>query len=622
MPLTVLSVSYSAASVRPDTAGGSEQILLLLDKALTEAGHHSVVVAPEGSMVSGTLVAAPELPDLLDDNALPRLQRLHKRTIERALRSYPIDVVHMHGLDFQACLPRTDLPILATIHLPPSWYSLEGLGDVETICVSKSQAESAGGLPFIDNGVDVDAFATRLRKREFALCLARICPEKGLHHAMDAAQLAGIQLLIGGEIYPYPAHQKYFQQEIAPRLKTHTARFLGPLDPARKRRLLSAARCVLVPSLVEETSSLACMEAFASGTPVIAFPSGALKNIVEEGRTGFLVNSVQEMADVIRRAPEIDPEECRRVARERFSSRRMTQAYISRYESMALLPNWQELWDRCPGATPFQSPDWLMSWWTHFGKGERRILLAKENGRLVAVAPLYIHERRVGFIGEWTSDHAGVLCENPEQAARLFRDKGWKLYQSPAESYPAIAIHADWHLPHRFLGNLVRTERQLRSSGVLTYETADANSLHEFLDALFRLHASRWSLKDEPGVLGHPKIWPFHLEVARKFLDRGWLRLHGLRFNGALIAVLYAFSAKGRTFYYQSGFDAAFNRFSPGSLVLKYAIDEAIREGCHTFEFLRGREPYKYKWGATDRMHRSLLLESLTGRKAVEAVKA
>jgi CelD/BcsL family acetyltransferase involved in cellulose biosynthesis len=123
-------------------------------------------------------------------------------------------------------------------------------------------------------------------------------------------------------------------------------------------------------------------------------------------------------------------------------------------------------------------------------------------------------------------------------------------------------------------------------------------------------------------VLGHPAIRPFHFEVAAKFLDRGWLRLHGLRIDGVLIAVLYAFSAKGRTFYYQSGFNADFSRFSPGSLVLKYAIDEAFREGCHTFEFLRGRESYKYKWGATDRMHRSLLLESLAGKEAAEAVKA
>jgi glycosyltransferase involved in cell wall biosynthesis len=112
-------------------------------------------------------------------------------------------------------------------------------------------------------------------------------------------------------------------------------RFIGHVGVARKRRLLAAARCLLVPSMVPETSSLVAMEALACGTPVIAFPAGALAEVVENGRTGFLVNDEKEMADAIAAVDSIDPEERRRAARERFSSARMVQDYFSFYRRLA-----------------------------------------------------------------------------------------------------------------------------------------------------------------------------------------------------------------------------------------------------------------------------------------------
>jgi glycosyltransferase involved in cell wall biosynthesis len=207
-------------------------------------------------------------------------------------------------------------------------------------CVSQSQHETCPPHPAllspIPNGVPVEALAAHHARRRFVMMLGRICPEKGIHVALDAAHRAGVALLIAGAVFPYPEHERYFRDEVQPRLDA-ARRFIGPVDFARKRRLLSAARCILVPSLVEETSSLVAMEALACGTPVVAFPHGALPEIVENGRTGFLVRDIAEMAEAIRAAERIDPLLCRAAARQRFSSETMVARYIERYRSLAAL---------------------------------------------------------------------------------------------------------------------------------------------------------------------------------------------------------------------------------------------------------------------------------------------
>jgi glycosyltransferase involved in cell wall biosynthesis len=338
MRLTVLSVAYPLTPVGPNAVGGSEQILTLLDAALTRAGHRSIVVACEGSEVQGELAATPKWDGAITEEVRSWARTQHRIAIEQTLKKTRVDIVHMHSLDFWGYVPSGATPVLATLHLPPDWYppSVFRLRRRKTYlhCVSEAQArscpKSARLLPPIENGVDIDRLTVPLRKRDFVLALGRICPEKGLHHALEAAAGAGAPLLLGGEVFRYEAHERYFRQEIQPRLDSKR-RFLGPLGFRQKRRLLTEARCLLIPSKVAETSSLVAMEALACGTPVIAFPSGALPDIVEDGKTGFLVNDEREMSAALRAAKFLDPEVCRRTARERFSAERMTGRYIARY---------------------------------------------------------------------------------------------------------------------------------------------------------------------------------------------------------------------------------------------------------------------------------------------------
>ena len=340
MTLAVLSVAYPLAPVGSDATGGAEQILTYLDTALVEAGHHSIVIACEGSQARGTLFPI-RITDWPLDEALAWVYERQVSTIERVLNEYSVDVVHLHGLNFAKCLPPQDVPVLATLHMPVSYYPPESfsLTRPRTFlqCVSASQQRSfpaaAQLLAPIENGVPFIGGQMPLAARKFCLALGRICPEKGFHFAIAAAERARTPLLLGGPVFSFKTYQKYFAEEIAPKCNGFT-RFIGPVKRPRKQRLLSAAKCVLIPSVVAETSSLVAMEAFACGTPVVAFRSGALTEIVEDGRTGFLVDDENQMADAISEVGTLDMHACLEAARNRFSVERMVQQYFELYRTI------------------------------------------------------------------------------------------------------------------------------------------------------------------------------------------------------------------------------------------------------------------------------------------------
>ncbi len=341
MSLCILSVAYPFAAVTPDTSGGAEQVLWLLDRALHRAGHRSMVIARAGSAVHGKLITIPP-PASLDDATMRRGHQRCARMIAEVLARVPVDVVHMHGVDFHAYLPPAGVPVLVTLHLPLSWYPSEALRpqrpDTWLHCVSAAQQTADTRdlhlLPPIENGVDLDGFRRCHVRRRFALMLGRICPEKGVHLAIEAAKRAAVPLVIAGELFAYEAHRCYFESEVRPHLD-RLRRWVGPVGGARKRRLLAAAHCVLIPSLAEETSSLVAREAAAAGTPVVAFARGALRETIEHGRTGFLVDGLDAMAQAIHRCGEIEAEHCRTAAQARFSAEQMAAKYLRRYASLA-----------------------------------------------------------------------------------------------------------------------------------------------------------------------------------------------------------------------------------------------------------------------------------------------
>jgi len=342
MPLTVLSIAYPFAPTGPCAVGGAEQILSELDHALVSAGHISLVVACEGSQAAGTLYSAPMPRELLNDADRLWSRNRFQAAIDRALSSQHVDLIHMHGLNFHEYKLPSNVPVLVTLHLPIAWYLQDVWTkygpNVQFQCVSETQRRTCPpelrNPALVTNGVAQSE--TIAKTGDFAIALGRICPEKNQHAALKAGTLANTRVLLGGSVFPYPDHEQYFREKVEPLLGSESPghAFLGPLLPERKQRLLAQAKCLLHPTLAPETSSLVAMEALAAGTPVIAYHSGALPEIVEDGVTGFLVDSVDEMAAAIRKAHTIDPEVCRSTARRRFSRERMVRHYFDLYRQL------------------------------------------------------------------------------------------------------------------------------------------------------------------------------------------------------------------------------------------------------------------------------------------------
>jgi glycosyltransferase involved in cell wall biosynthesis len=314
----------------------------MIDAALADAGWRSLVVAAEDSRVAGELISVPRARGRLTPKVIEAARNYHRVAIARTLRQRAVDVVHLHGLDFEHYWPSPDVPTLVTLHCPSSWYPPRSLqaDRANTVFNAVSRHQSATLptgcrlLPPIENGVPIAALSARHAKRSFALMLGRIAPDKGVHVGLQAAHDANVPLIVAGQVFSYPEHEAYFASMVAPRLDRRR-RFIGPIGLARKRRLLGAARCLLVCSQADETSSLVAREALAAGTPVVALRRGALASTIEHERTGFLVENPAALAAAIKRTAEIDPDTCRRVAHERFDARRMTQSYMGVYRALA-----------------------------------------------------------------------------------------------------------------------------------------------------------------------------------------------------------------------------------------------------------------------------------------------
>jgi CelD/BcsL family acetyltransferase involved in cellulose biosynthesis len=333
----------------------------------------------------------------------------------------------------------------------------------------------------------------------------------------------------------------------------------------------------------------------------------------------------------------------------------------------ALRPEWERLWGEAPRATPFESPHWLLPWWRHIGRGTlASIALRAPAGELVALAPLYVYveaatgRRHLFPIGMVTTDYLDILikpgwedrvisCVASRLARRaadwdvlefpqlrsgaplleLVEPEGWRREVVEGGPNPVLMLRgsqgdAGPPIPRSMAQNVRTARSRAARAGELAYEMADAQTLPAFFEALVRVHARRWSERGFAGAFDDKCVLASHREAVPLLQAAGLLRLHALRLDGEFIAVLYCLADAApaherRWYYYLGGFDPRFRALSPGTLLIAHAIEQAMAEGATAFDFLRGAETYKYRWGAVDQPTYTLRLWPDTTRSSRRA---
>jgi glycosyltransferase involved in cell wall biosynthesis len=327
--------------IPPSYYGGIELVIDQMARGLAAAGHEVTLFATGDSTCPvPTKWVLPQAEGMRTGMAVPELRQVVHAY--EAVADH--DVVHDHtvmGPFYSERYP--DLPVVTTIHGPFN-EELTDLyrfiaGRVPIVCISNAQRRTARDVSVarvIHHGLDASAFAfgdgSGDADGEYCLFLGRMSPDKGPHRAIEVARKAGIRILLAAKMRE-PSERDYFDAQIAPLLGPDAV-YLGEVPHERKLELLAGARALMFPIRWDEPFGMVMLESMACGTPVLAFPEGAVPEVVEDGRTGFLCEDEAEMVKALGRVGELRREDCRASVEGYFSTKRMVAEHIDLYREL------------------------------------------------------------------------------------------------------------------------------------------------------------------------------------------------------------------------------------------------------------------------------------------------
>jgi glycosyltransferase involved in cell wall biosynthesis len=340
--MRIAQVAPLAESVPPKLYGGTERVVAWLVDELVALGHDVTLFASGDSGTRATLVPAwPKALRLGRPRADPvAAQALLLDCI--AERASDFDVIHVH-IDWLhlPLLSRLEVPFLTTFH---GRLDLPGLPDVVRrfpkapfVSISNNQREplaNANWLGTVYHGLPADSLRPSFEKGTYLAFLGRLTAEKGPEAAIGIANATKIPLHISAKV---PRGERgYFNEVLKPQIDGKQIRSIGEVDDKSKSAFLAGAAALLFPIYWPEPFGLVMIEAMACGTPVIAFRSGSVPEVIDEGITGFIVDGEAEAIEAIGRLNELDRRKVRSQFERRFTSTRMASEYVRLYQCVAV----------------------------------------------------------------------------------------------------------------------------------------------------------------------------------------------------------------------------------------------------------------------------------------------
>jgi glycosyltransferase involved in cell wall biosynthesis len=357
MKIAMMVRSYLPVPRPADMIYAPIDLAVAIADGLTKQGHHVDLFAPIGSHLNHADIQTCSLRPLAKNQE--EMQKLLRNSeevnhyvpalwdaymveamFERAKQG-AYDLLHFHHPEVALAAARnnSNIPVIYTLHDPLyGWYKelfeLYASPNQQFVSISDNQRRDAPDLPYagtVYNGIDLNEFKFSAEAEDYLLITGRIVPEKGIKEAIKVAQRTGLRLLIIGPVYP--DHQGYFDQYIKPHLNDRIL-YLGYVEREHMAKYYQKAKALLMPIQWEEPFGLTMIEAMACGTPVVALRRGSVPEVIKHQKTGFIVDSLTEMAEAVGKIGTIKRTACRQHVEEYFSNQRMITAYEAIYKKV------------------------------------------------------------------------------------------------------------------------------------------------------------------------------------------------------------------------------------------------------------------------------------------------
>lgn len=326
--------------IPPKRYGGTERVVHALAEELVKRGHEVTLFASGDSHTSAKLRSV--YPRALREARMRDLYGLNNLTLLNLGSAYDsqkdFDIIHDHLAPLTLPVANlSDTPVLMTMHgafTPENRRLFQAFRKPYVATISNAQIHGARDMNHagvVYNGLSMEEYPFGEKSGDYLLFVGRISLEKGVHHAIDVALALDLPLIIAAKLDP--VERPYYHEYVEPWLSDRI-RWIGEIDEEERNKLMREALCFLHPVTWREPFGLVLIEAMATGTPVVGFNKGSIPEVVVDGKTGFVVNDLEEMIDAVANIGAIDRTACREHALKNFSAKQMADGYEDIYRKI------------------------------------------------------------------------------------------------------------------------------------------------------------------------------------------------------------------------------------------------------------------------------------------------